>query len=310
MKGSAQSTDAASHMHEIAKVYRMGDVRHLLRRTLLVLLGLALTSSCGVAAELKKHTIEAFQLYVQLTEARIAVELSHPDLFLYFDSLPEQQRPLWQEQLANGQIIVRSVETRQNSKKIKVPDGLIHHWVALVFMPGVDLKQVVAFLQDYDRQQSIYKPDIQRSQLLSREGQSFKVYLRLYRKAVVTAVYNAEFAIQYFPLDATREYSRSYSTRIAEVEHPGTLEEREKPVGNDRGFLWRLYMYTRCEERDGGTYMQIEFIALSRSVSAIFAWLVNPYIKSIPREYLSNFLKVTRRELPRSKTSQAPGGRR
>ncbi len=278
----------------------------LLQRMLPLLALFLLTSSCGVTAELKKHTIEVFQLYVQLTEARMESELSNPDLFLYFDSLPEQQRDLWREQLTNGQIMVRSVETRQSNRKISVPDGLIHHWVALVFMPGVDLKQVVTFLQDYDHHQSLYKPDIQRSQLLSREDQSFKVYLRLYRKAVVTAVYNAEFAIQYFPLNATREYSRMYSTRIAEVEHPGTAEEREKPVGNDRGFLWRLYMYTRFEEKDGGTYMQIEFIALSRSVPAIFAWLVNPYIKSIPREYLSNFLKVTRRELTSSKTLQAP----
>jgi hypothetical protein len=275
---------------------------------LLALTGLLLASSRGASAELKKSTLDAFALYVQLTESRMEGELSNPASFLYFNSLPEKQRHLWQEQLINGQVIVHSLETRQDGRRIHVSHGLIHHWLAFVFMPGVHLTQALALLQDYDRQQELYKPDIQRSRLLSRDDQTFRVYLRLYRKAVVTAVYNAEFDIQYFPMDATRERSRSYSTRIAEVENPGKPDEREKPVGNDRGYLWRLYTYTRCEERDGGLYMQVEFIALSRSVPAVFAWLVNPYIKSIPREYLNNFLKVTRKELTNSKTPRAATG--
>ena len=283
-------------------------IRRLLRRMFLALTGILLASSCGASAELKKNTLDAFGLYVQLTESRMESELSNPALFLYFDSLPEKQRHLLQEQLVKGQVIVQSLETRQDGRKIHVSHGMVHHWLALVFMPGVHLAQARALLQDYDRQQELYKPDIQRSRLLSRDDQTFKVYLRLYRKAVVTAVYNAEFDIQYFPMDAMRERSRSYSTRIAEVEHPGKSEEREKPVGNDRGYLWRLYTYTRCEERGGGMYMQVEFIALSRSVPAIFGWLVNPYIKNIPREYLSNFLKVTRRELTASNTPLALTG--
>jgi len=40
-------------------------------------------------------------------------------------------------------------------------------------------------------------------------------------------------------------YSRSYSTRIAEVEDAGTPEERERQVGDDHGYLWRLYTYWR-----------------------------------------------------------------
>jgi len=275
---------------------------------LLALAGLLLGSTCGASAELKKRTLDAFQLYVQLTEARMDGELSNTASFLYLDSLPEKQRRLWEEELAKGQVIVRSLATRQDGRKIHVPDGLVHHWIAVVFMPDVHLTQALTVLQDYGRQQELYKPDIQRSRLLSRDDQRFKVYLRLYRKAVITAIYNAEFDIQYFSMDGTREHSRSYSTRIAEVEHPGKPEEREKPLGNDRGYLWRLYTYTRFEERDGGMYMQVEFIALSRSVPPIFAWLVNPYIKSIPRDYLSNFLKATRRDLTGAKTPEAPSG--
>jgi hypothetical protein len=61
--------------------------------------------------------------------------------------------------------------------------------------------------------------------------------------------------------------------------------------------MWRLNLYTRYLQKDGGVYMQIEFLALSRSVPAIFAWLVNPYIHAIPREYLTHFLMITRKAL-------------
>ena len=37
-----------------------------------------------------------------------------------------------------------------------------------------------------------------------------------------------------------RGYSRSRCTRIREIEHAGESNERERPVGEDRGFLWRL----------------------------------------------------------------------
>jgi hypothetical protein len=257
----------------------------------------AVNVSSSFATELTKPTLDAFLHYVHLAEERMQNELSEPDKFLYSDTLPEEQRRALMEELAKGLVIVRKLEARENGNKISVPGGLVHHWIAIVYMPGVRLSDALALQQDYDHEWEIYKPDIQQSRLLSRDGEKFKVYMRLYRKAIVTAVYNAEFEIEYFPVSESREYSLSHSTRIAELENPSRPNEREKPVGNDRGYLWRLNTYTRYEERDGGLYMQIEFIALSRSVPAIFAWLVNPYVKSIPREYLSSLLTVTRNKL-------------
>jgi len=61
--------------------------------------------------------------------------------------------------------------------------------------------------------------------------------------------------------------------------------------------MWRLNLYSRCVERDGGVYVQIEFLALSRTVPAAFAWLVNPYMRSIPRDYLKRYLDETRTAL-------------
>src|SRR6266446_5287728 len=81
---------------------------------------------------------------------------------------------------------------------------------------------------------------------------------------------------------------------LRELQNPDRSDEREKPIGKDRGFLWRLNSYWRFQEKDGGVYLQLESLALSRSVPVLFAWVVNPLLKSIPREYLSRLLTSTR----------------
>ncbi len=259
------------------------------------------------AAELKQETTEAFNQYVRLTEDRIAEGLRDGGVFLWVDSLPEPQRNKLYTQLRQGEIAIERLETLEKEKRIKVPNGLIHHWIALSFVPGLTLQQVLAFMQDYDHHEGIYKPDVLRSRLLVADGNYFKVYLRLHQKAIITAVFNAEFDVSYFPLDENRAHSRSYSTRIAEVEDADQSDEREKPIGKDRGFLWRLYSYWRFQEKDDGVYIQLESMALSRSVPVLLAWVVNPLLKSVPREYLSRLLTSTRVALTKRSTAASFG---
>src|SRR6266478_4868310 len=259
------------------------------------------------AVELKQETTEAFNQYVRLTEDRMAEGLRDGGVFLWVDSLPEPQRNKLYTQLRQGEIAIERLETLEKEKRIKVPNGLIHHWIALSFVPGLTLQQVLAFMQDYDHHEGIYKPDVLRSRLLVADGNYFKVYLRLHQKAIITAVFNAEFDVSYFPLDQNRTHSRSYSTRIAELENPDRSDEREKPIGKDRGFLWRLNSYWRFQEKDGGVYVQLESVALSRSVPALLAWVVNPLLKSIPREYLSRLLTSTRIAITNKSVASSSG---
>lgn len=85
------------------------------------------------------------------------------------------------------------------------------------------------------------------------------------------------------------------STRIAEVADFHKSDEHELPVGNDHGYMWRLYTYWRLEEKDGGVYLQNESVALSRTVPVILAWLVNPLVKSMPRNVITHPLLHTRK---------------
>lgn len=246
------------------------------------------------ATELTQPTAEAFQRYVQQTEIRIHEELADPQRFLYFDNLPEKQKHSLLARLHNGHVVIVPMRTLENGKAIEVPDGLVHHWLAIGFLPGVTRDQAVALAEDYGRHAEIYAPDVQRAKVLAHEGQHFSIDYRFYRHAIVTAVYNTEFTADYSLPDATRGYCIARAVRIAEVQNPGKPNEKELPIGNDRGYMWRLNLYTRYLERDNGVYIQIEFLALSRSVPAIFAWIVNPYIKAIPRDYLTNYIQKTR----------------
>jgi len=63
--------------------------------------------------------------------------------------------------------------------------------------------------------------------------------------------------------------------------------------------MWRVNFDSRWAERDGGVYLQVEFLALSRTVPAVFAWLANPYMRSIPRDYPTRYMDATRTALLR-----------
>lgn len=251
-----------------------------------------------LSAELKPRTIEAFDRYVQATEARIDRELKRPGAFLYMDGLPEPRRWQVRAQLRRGEVFMERLKTLDRSgRKIGAPDGMIHHWMGAVFVLGVTLRQTLDLVQDYDRHQDIYKPEVLRSKLIERHGNDFKIYYRLRKKKIITVTLNTHHDVHYFPVDGKHCYSRSYTTRIAEVADADEPKEHEKPVGNDGGFLWRLYSYWRFEERDGGVYVECESVSLTRDIPAILAWLIKPFITGIPKESLQMTLGSTRSAL-------------
>ena len=56
--------------------------------------------------------------------------------FLWLDRQPEAQRRELDARLQKGEIVVSRLETRDGGKAVKVPDGLVHHWIGTVFIPG------------------------------------------------------------------------------------------------------------------------------------------------------------------------------
>ena len=254
--------------------------------------------SC-VAETLKPETAAAFDHYVEVSERQV---VSTP--FLRVDALPDTQRKAEYERLRSGEVITERMQTRDQSRFIVVPGGMVHHWMGTVFIPGVTLKQTLAFLQDYDNQYKFYGPDVQNSRLIKRDGEDFKVFLRLRKTKVITVILNTEYDIKYSVLNASQATSVSRSTRIAEVENAGKASEKEKPVGDDGGFMWRLNSYWRFAERDGGVYIQLEAISLTRDIPTGLGWLVGPFVTSIPKESLIFTLTRTRDGLQKVQSHQ------
>lgn len=236
--------------------------------------------------ELKAHTVAAFNSYIANAEKRLE-EQAHGNAFLWADGDPARLTRLRQ-----GQAVAAPFA---GTGDVDVPDGSIHDWVGAVFIPGADLGRVLALVQDYDRHKALYQPEVQDSRTLTHQGNDYTVALRLLKKQLITVVLNTEHSVRYARLDAKHEYSFSRSTRIAEVENPGEADEAEMQPGVDHGFLWRLNTYWRFAERDGGVYVECEAISLTRSVPIGLGWIVNPIVKTLPRESLENTLRATRR---------------
>jgi hypothetical protein len=244
---------------------------------------------------LKPSTIEAFNLYVRLTDRRSDEELKRGTNLLWIDGLPETERAQAYSELQRGAVKMRKLETLENGAAIRCPDGLIHHWVGLAFIPKTKLADVLAVLEDYNQHAVYYAPDVERSKIESRNADHFRVVLRFRRHKVVTVVLNTEHDVQYFRGSDTSAHSRSSAVRIAQVENADKSDEREKTPGDDDGFLWRMETWWRMIEADGGVYVQSEVVSLTRDIPAGLGWLIGPYVTSIPKESLAFTMEATRK---------------
>jgi hypothetical protein len=245
--------------------------------------------------QLAPSTIEAFSRYVRLTEARNDDELKRGTGLLWVDGLAGDARAQAYEELRRGEVKMRRLETLQDGATIRCPGGMIHHWVGLAFIPGAKLQDVLGVLEDYNQHAVYYAPDVERSKIESRDGDHFRVFMRFRRHKVVTVVLDTEHEVRYFRDSETRAHSRSSAVRIAQVENAGKSDEREKTPGEDDGFLWRMETWWRTIEADGGVYVQSEVVSLTRDIPAGLAWLIGPFVTSIPKESLAFTLEATRK---------------
>lgn len=260
------------------------------------------------APAFKPKTMEAFAIYIQATDARNIHELQGDRDLLWIDSLPQPARDRAYRSLAQGELQIEQRTTRQDDQSIPCPDGMIHHWEGLVFIPGVHVDDVLQILQDYEHHSSYYAPDVAQSRLESRDGQHFRVFLRFRRQKIITVVLNTEHDVRYFRDGPDRAHSRSSATHIAEVDNPGKINEREKPREDDGGFLWGMETWWRMVEKDGGVYVQSEVVSLTRDIPAGLGWMIGPFVTSIPKDTLTFTLQATRKAVLAQRLHNPSGG--
>ncbi len=147
-------------------------------------------------------------------------------------------------------------------------------------------------VQDYGHARTRHR-EVLAARVISHKGNDFVVFMRLVKKKMITVVLDTEHDIHYFPIDATHCRSQSKTIKIAEVENAGKPGEREMPPGTGHGFLWNLDTYWRFQERDGGTWIECQAISLTRDIPTGLGWLIEPIIRSLPQDSLTNTLRET-----------------
>lgn len=251
----------------------------------------------GLAEQLSQETSIRFDQYISAKEETQNRALAAKASLLSIDGQASSVRSQAYDELRQGQIILKDNCEDEAPKCTSIPGGLIHDWSGIIFVPGVSLSEVLTTLQDYNHDQEYYQPEVIRSRLLSHSGNDFHVSLRLKRAQIITVILDTEYDIRYLQIDSNRAFARSHSTRIAEVDKAGTPQERELPIGNDHGFLWKLHSYWYFYEADGGVYIQCNAVSLTRDVPVGLGWLIDSFIKKIPAESLRSTLGETRTAL-------------
>jgi putative flippase GtrA len=278
----------------------------------IVSLGVSLGLSLGApstaradveTAELQAKTIAAWQQYERQVDDRYGRPAPAGTFFVH-DAF--KLGPGWRARVTGGQLsMVRVPSFAPGGAEPSVPDGVIHHWAGAVFIPGVTLDHVLRYLNDRAGRESEAFDDVVSSKLIARDGDRLRIYMKLRRESVIVVTYNTEHAVEYRRLGEARASSRSVATKIAEIDKAGTPQEREKPAGNDHGFLWRLNAYWRYEQMNGGVLIECESVSLSRDVPFGLGWLVNPKVEGIARESLQKTLVSLRTELSKSRPATA-----
>jgi len=223
--------------------------------------------------------VAAFNAYTQSIEARLAQQHRSAGGFLSVDSDPRALT-----RLRGGEVILEKL----TSPHAETSGSLLHHWRGTAFAPGATAADFERLLTDFNAYPKNFSPQVLQASVLSQQGGHTFAAMRVRQRHIITVVMDSTYDITSGRLDARHGYSISQSTRISELD-PKT--NRALTAAEEHGFLWRLNTYWSYEERDGGLYLQIESVSLTRAIPTGLGWAIGPYIESIPRESLEFTLR-------------------
>lgn len=243
----------------------------------------ALPASAQMQTRLTPETNAAFESYVA-SAAPAAVAKA------------QQPRPLpWlgEAALSRARKEELVVQAMSGSDGHAVPNGIVHDWLAGTFIPGATIQEVTQVVQDFGRHKDWY-PEIIESRQLARNSAAARGQWVLKKKKVITVVLRVDLESELHPVSPQHAYLISRTSPVIEVKDHGTSKQRDYPAGEGHGFLWRFNGYWNFHESDGGVWVECRVISLSRAVPPGLGWLVNPFIRSLPRESLESTLRHTR----------------
>lgn len=253
---------------------------------------LLLAAKSLAAAELRQETLHAWDEYIQALNVDRENRITGNGPFLSVDASPDLQ-----QRSQRNEVIV----TRHDPRK--VPQGMIHDWVGAMFIPNISLNQAMSVLTNYQRYGEVYNQLLKGCSVLERNGDNIELSVVAVQKAMsVTAAVATDNQIHIVRLDPKRVYITSNAIRVQEIANYGQSSEHPFPEDRRPGYVWRAVVNERLEERDGGVYVELETIALSRGIPIEFRWLIKPLTDELPRKMMIEMLNDTRAALTNGET--------
>ncbi len=265
------------------------EVRHrtpsFLRLARFCFLVLGVTGISAAGADLKSETVQQWEDYVKAADARHADRLAQ-GVFLLSDEVTGQTT-----KLRKGRVVVTPASQHV---PLKVQSGLIHDWAGAAFIPNVKFDDVLPVLRDYDRYGDYYRPNVVYAKRIaaSESKDQFSMVL-INKSAIARTALDTDYQTVYTQLDHHRWYSVTDATRIQEIADYDTPSQHILPENHGTGLIWRLHSTARFEERDGGVYIEVEAIALSRDIPAALRWVVEPIVRRVSHSSLATSLQQT-----------------
>jgi hypothetical protein len=239
-----------------------------------------------VAVEPAPTAVSAFNSYISTVESRLAQQHRSQNGFL----APVASGQESELRLRRGELIVEQLTP---STGADLPGAMLHHWRGTTFAAGATAADFERLMRDFNTYPQHFSPQVLQAKVLTHQDDRFQAWMRVRQKHVITVVMDNTYDVTFGRLDARHGYSISRSTRISEIDSPGTDRERALNSSEEHGFLWRQNTYWSYEERNGGLYMQIESVSLTRSIPAGLGWAVGPFVESVPRDSLEFTLRAT-----------------
>jgi len=240
---------------------------------------------CAYAAvEPTQQAVSAFDSYVSSVQSRLAAQRRSSKGFTV---LPGKSSDAL-SRLQKGEVILEGLTP---SEKSDPPGAMLHHWRATAFVPGAKAEELERLLRNFAGYPQTFAPQVLRASVMAENGDYVEARMRVRQKHILTVVMDGTYDVTFGRLDERHGYSNSLSTQITEIGSPGTASERELSPAEARGFLWRLNTYWTYEEADGGLFVQVESVSLTRSIPRGLGWVIGTFVQSIPRESLEFTLR-------------------